>query len=78
MDDHSRLENKVDKILEHVGAIDVTLGMQQVSLDEHIRRTALLESEMKPVKKHIHMMQGAIKLIAALGAFKLASMLWPK
>lgn len=68
MDDQDRLEKKVDKILERVGSIDVTIGKQQVSLDEHIRRTNLLEVELKPVKRHVFMVEGALKLIGVLAA----------
>lgn len=78
MDDQSRLENKVDKILDRVGSIDVTIAKQQVSLNEHIKRTNMLEAELKPIKRHVYMIQGALKLIAALGAFKVVSVLWPK
>ncbi len=59
-----RIEDKVDIIGQHVGSINVTLAGQHISLEEHIRRTALLESELKPIKKHVDMVSGAMKLLA--------------
>ncbi len=78
MDSQDRVEKKLDKILEHISSLDVTVGKQQVSIDEHIRRTNLLESEVRPIKRHVDMVNGALKLIAGLGAVKLITMLWPK
>lgn len=65
MDD--RIERKIDKIAEHIGNIDVTLAKQEVTLTEHIRRTSLLEKKMEPVEKHVNMVHGVLKAIAALG-----------
>lgn len=61
-----RIETKLDDIGDHLGQINVTLAAQHVSLKEHIRRTALLEQEMKPVKKHVYMVNGALKLLGVL------------
>ena len=65
-EDQKRLEDKVDNVLDKIGAIDVTLGKQQVSLDDHIRRTELLEQRMDPVEKNMNMIHGALKLIGLL------------
>lgn len=59
----SRLEHKIDVIAEKIGSIDVTLAKQHVSLAEHIKRTAILEKEIKPIQKHVAMVNGALKLI---------------
>jgi len=63
-----RIEQKLDDSNDHLASIDVTLAAQHVSLREHIRRTAALEQEMKPIKKHIDMVSGALKLIGLLAA----------
>lgn len=63
-----RIENKLDKVVEHIGSIDATLAAQHVSLTEHIRRTNLLEQEIAPIKKHVNMVSGALKLILILAA----------
>lgn len=69
MDDKrlERIEVKIDDIGDHLGSIDVTLAAQHVQLKEHIRRTALLEAELKPVKKHVDMVNGVMKFLTALG-----------
>lgn len=63
MSDIRRLEDKVDKIQASVHNIDVTLAKQHSSLAEHMRRTQLLEQELKPVKKYISMSQGIIAFL---------------
>lgn len=63
-----RIEDKIDKVVEHIGSIDVTLGKQHVSLCEHIRRTELLEQEVEPIKKHVAMVSGVIKLVLILAS----------
>lgn len=45
----------------------ITAAEQHIVLKEHIRRTELLEEEMRPVKKHVYMIDGALKLIAITG-----------
>jgi len=68
MDDKrlDRIEDKVDTIVDKIGSIDATLAAQHVSLKEHIRRTALLEAEIKPVKRHVDMVNGALKLLGLI------------
>ncbi len=61
-----RIEQKLDATNTHLSSIDITLAGQAVSLAEHIRRTSLLEDDMKPVKKHVDMVNGALKFIGAL------------
>lgn len=58
-----RIENKVDTVVEHIGNINITLAKQHVSLDEHIRRTALLEQQVKPIERHVNMVNGVLKFI---------------
>jgi hypothetical protein len=56
-----RLEDKIDKVIDKTASIDVTLAAQHVSLKEHIRRTEILEEEIKPIKRHVAMLQGCLK-----------------
>lgn len=46
---------KIDARLDDMHEIQIK---QEASLSEHIRRTALLEEQMEPVRKHVHMVQG--------------------
>lgn len=68
-----RIENKLDKIVDDIGSINVTLGEQHVSLKEHIRRTALLEAKVAPLERDQAMAHGIIK--AFLWAFAAGSLL---
>lgn len=68
MDDrrHLKLEDKLDKISDHISDINITLAKQSVILEEHVKRTNLLEEKIKPIERHVVMANGALKLIAAL------------
>lgn len=66
MSDMKRFEDKLDKIADKITNIDTTLVKQQVILDEHVRRTNLLEEQVRPIERHVHMMQGAMKFIGAV------------
>ena len=48
-----KLEGKLDKLDDRIDGISVTLAKQQVSLDEHIRRTDVLEKHVKDVQKEL-------------------------
>lgn len=68
MDDKrlDRIETKLDDTNEKLGSIDSTLAAQHISLKEHMRRTAMLEKELKPIQKHVSMVQGALKLVSII------------
>lgn len=59
---------KTEEILEKINSIDKTLVEQHVTLKEHVRRTELLETEMRPVKTHISRVEGALKILALLAS----------
>lgn len=67
--DQKRLEDKLDKISDKIGNIDVTLARQEVSLSEHIRRTNLLEEKLKPIEKHVAVINGGLKFVGIFGVF---------
>lgn len=69
-----RIENKIDKVVEHIGSIDVTLSAQHVSLAEHIRRTNALEAKVQPIEKHAAMVSGALKLIGMMSVIATIAM----
>lgn len=58
-----RIEDKLDKIVDRISSIDSTLAAQHVSLEDHIKRTALLEKELRPIKSHVAKMQWFFGLI---------------
>lgn len=58
-----RIETKIDHITDKIVSLDITSAKQQTSLDEHIRRTNLLEEEIRPIKKHVDRVNGALSVI---------------
>lgn len=62
-----RIEQKIDKIAETLGNQAVTLGRLTVSVEDHVRRTNLLEDDIKPIKRHVWMIEGALKLLGIFG-----------
>lgn len=61
-----RIEDKLDDAAHRITSIDVTLAAQHVSLREHIKRSDLLEAQMKPIERKINMVEGALKLIGLI------------
>jgi archaellum component FlaC len=68
--DLTKLENKLDKLDDRLDNVDKTLVAQHATLQEHIRRTAALEShldvvkqELKPVQMHVTRVDGILKFI---------------
>lgn len=68
---------KLDKIDERVDRIDVTMAKQEVVLEEHVRRTNILqdrvekheakiEEDLKPIKKHVVMVNAIVKILVAV------------
>ena len=50
-------------IKDRLDNIDKTLIRNTLSLEEHIRRTNVLEQKMEPVEKHVLAMQSITKFI---------------
>jgi hypothetical protein len=57
---------RLDEIERTLHSMDKTLLINTEHLAEHMRRTALIEQEMRPVVKHVEQMRGAGKLLAIL------------
>lgn len=71
---------KQNTISEDISEIKVTLGKQEVSLAEHIKRSLQNEEaleltkkqftdEIKPLKTHVTMVNGIIKFIGLISVF---------
>jgi archaellum component FlaC len=68
-----KFDAKLDKIEEHLSKIDVTLAKQHEQLAHHIYRTQLAENniellreEVKPVKKHVALVDSIMKITGAV------------
>lgn len=71
---------EMKKALESVSKtlikIDKTLLLQQQQLAEHMRRTDLLEKELKPVTKFQQQFIGAGKLLGILAVIATIATIW--
>jgi hypothetical protein len=75
MSDMKRLEDKIDKLDNHLGNIDVTLAEQHAQLTLHIEQTNILREEVKPIRNSHQQILGVIKFLSflsGLGALFLA------
>lgn len=72
--------NFEEKVLEELSNIKITLERHEgyhdrntASLEEHVKRTNLLEAQIEPIKTHVIMVNTAIKVVAflltAIGGF---------
>lgn len=61
-----KIDEKLDNLDTRLDVIDKHLAVYNSQLEIHIKRTELLEIELKPVKAHVHQMKGAAKLIGIL------------
>lgn len=67
--ENKRVEDKIDKIIDRINNIDVTLGKQSIILEEHIKRTNLLESKIIPIEKHVIILNGILKFLGVIAIF---------
>lgn len=69
MDNGQRVEDKLDKMTDRLSNIDVTLAKQSVILEEHVKRTNLLEAKLVPIEKHVVMVHGVLKFLGLVALF---------
>lgn len=63
MDDiQVKILEKLDTISSDMSEMKVTLAKQEVSLQEHIRRTNLLEGKLQPIEEHVSAVNTTIKI----------------
>jgi archaellum component FlaC len=58
--------DRVNEIRNDVIEIKVTMATNTASLQEHMRRTALLENQVEPLRAHVTMVNGVLKFIGFL------------
>lgn len=61
---YDKLDAKLDKLDSRLDSIDITLARQCDSLEMHIKRTDLLEEEVKPLRKFMLQILGVGKFLA--------------
>ena len=73
-----KLDTHLDRAATHLARVDVTLAKQSILLEEHIKRTNLLEDRLEgeivqqadtlsPIKKHVEGVGFLIKFVGILG-----------
>lgn len=69
------ISDKLDKISDDMTDIKVTIAKQQVSLDDHIKRTNMLEEsveflydEIKPIKLHVSQVSAILKFLGIVAS----------
>jgi hypothetical protein len=53
-------------VSDNIEVIKITLERNTMSLEEHMRRTNLLEDQVRPIEKHVQMFNGVLKFCGAL------------
>lgn len=66
MELNERLLAVLEKIEARLDTLDVTMIKNTMSLEEHIKRTNLLEEDFKPVKKHVELVNTTAKIVSAV------------
>jgi hypothetical protein len=69
-----KIFEKLEKISEDMGDLKVTSAKQQISLDEHIKRSNMLEdlvnhldeNKIQPIEKDLNQIKGIYKFIVFL------------
>jgi tetrahydromethanopterin S-methyltransferase subunit G len=62
-----KIEEKLDKVLEEVSSINVTMARNTADLEYHIKRTDLLEDQFKPIHTAYNRAEGIFKAIGVIG-----------
>lgn len=58
--------NRLNDVREDVTEIKVIMARNTTSLEEHMRRTILLEKQIEPIKSHVAMVNNILKIIGFL------------
>ena len=61
-----KIEEKLDRIDRRIDSIDKHLAVYNTQLKFHIKRTDMLEEEIKPLKSGLIKAQGAVMFVGAL------------
>ena len=67
MSDQSRNDERLERMEAALQRIDITLASQHVSLDNHIRRTEILEAQMTPISQHVAIVGAIGKVVLGSG-----------
>jgi hypothetical protein len=72
-----KLEEKIDKIDDKLLTMSTWIQRNAVSLEEHMRRTDLLEKKLEPVEDHVAKVTAGLKILTwAVGIVLAIAGLW--
>ena len=60
-----KLDERLESIEKAQAEANIIAAKQEVNLEQHMKRTEMLESRMEPVERHINILNGALKAIGA-------------
>jgi len=66
MTDLEKIEHRLERIDEKMENIEKHLAVYNAQLRFHIKRTDMLETEVKPLKIHLHRVHGVLTFIGVL------------
>lgn len=58
---------KLEEISKDMTELKITSAKQEVNLQEHMKRSDMLEAKMVPIEQHVSKVDGALKLIGFIG-----------
>ena len=61
-----KIELKLDGISDDITEIKVIMARNTMSLEEHIKRTNILEEKLEPVEAHVLKVEGATQFVLIL------------
>jgi len=75
MDQLNKIHEKLDIIIDRLNETDKILAVQAEQLAYHIKRSdqldtalGIIKNDLKPIDRHVSMVQGGIKLLAILAS----------
>ncbi len=67
----SKLDDKIDIVIHTCNQLNINMAENNVILQDHTRRSTMLEEQMKPIQAHVDGIKGTVKflkIIAVLAA----------
>lgn len=65
-DQTNKLDEQHQELDRRLDNIEKVMIAQEINLKEHIRRTDLLEEALKPIQKHVAMVEGVFKFLGLI------------
>ncbi len=66
MELNERLLTLLEKIEARLDSLDLTMVKNTISLEEHIKRTNMLEEEFKPIKKDHALVKASVTILSSM------------